>query len=278
MGSDVELGGARLMLGDCLERMREVADGSVDAVLCDLPYGTTERAWESVTPFEPLWREYGRILKPKGAIVLTACQPFTTAFINSQPKLFRYPLVWDKVGSTGFLDARRPLRGHEDVLVFARGRTTYNPQFERGRPYRQAVKPRRCETLGRKKALDVSYTIEVAREDVHEPRRVDPRQHHGLGRHRRRRPGRGASVRGDRARPRVLRGRRRPDRGRRMIEQCRLAVDPDGLLTLRRPDREGEPGEFLRLGPIEHQCWCDLDALGLAEEHQSRRTLTYLMR
>ena len=159
--SDVEIGGARLWRGECLERLAGVEDATVDAVMADLPYGTTACAWDRVIPFEPLWAEYRRALKPKGAVILTACQPFTTDLINSNRKWFRYEMVWDKAMATGFLDAnRRPMRGHENVLVFARGLTTYNPQFERGRPYRQVHRGRKCETLGDKKALLVDYVTE----------------------------------------------------------------------------------------------------------------------
>jgi site-specific DNA-methyltransferase (adenine-specific) len=158
---DFERGGVRLWRGDCLERMADVEPGSVDAILCDLPYGTTACAWDAVIPFAPLWDQYRRVLKPKGAIVLTACQPFTTDLICSNRKMFRYELVWDKVAATGFLDAnRRPMRGHENVLVFARGNTTYNPQFERGRPYRQVHHARKIETLGAKKVLESGWVTE----------------------------------------------------------------------------------------------------------------------
>jgi site-specific DNA-methyltransferase (adenine-specific) len=159
--SDVTLPNVRLYRGDTLDRMAEVESGSVDAIVADLPYGTTACAWDSVIPFEPLWDQYRRILKPKGAVILTACQPFTTALVNSNPKWFRYELVWDKVAATGFLDAkRRPMRAHENILVFARGYTTYNPQFEQGRPYRQVHKAWKIETIGDKKALQRTYVTE----------------------------------------------------------------------------------------------------------------------
>jgi hypothetical protein len=127
----------RLMLGDCLDRMKEIPAGSVDMVLCDLPYGTTACKWDSVILFEPLWAEYSRICK--GAIVLTADQPFTSALILSNPKGFRYRWVWDKINRiTGFLDAkRRPLRVVEDVCVFG-NISTYNPQMWQGEPYKAA--------------------------------------------------------------------------------------------------------------------------------------------
>ena len=134
--TDIRTRSTRLMFGDCLERMREIPDGSVDMVLCDLPYGTTQNKWDSVIPLEPLWSEYWRVLKPSGAVVLTASQPFTTALISSCLKSFRYTLVWDKVGTTGFQTAKvMPLRRHEDIAVFYRSKPTYNPSMEiRGAP------------------------------------------------------------------------------------------------------------------------------------------------
>lgn len=119
----------RLHHGDCLEVMRSIPDGSVDTVLCDLPYGTTACKWDSVIPFEPLWEQYRRIAKPNAAIVLTASQPFTTALIASNLKEFRYTWVWEKSRVTGFANAKiQPLRCIEDVAVFYQRRPTYNPQ------------------------------------------------------------------------------------------------------------------------------------------------------
>ena len=119
-----------LMMGDCLELMPTIAAGSVDMVLCDLPYGTTACKWDSVIPFEPLWAEYRRVCKPNAAIVLTASQPFTTALIASNFGMFKYVWVWDKKIPSGMSYARfQPMRQHEDVLVFCCGKTTYNPQM-----------------------------------------------------------------------------------------------------------------------------------------------------
>src|SRR3954469_25840053 len=89
--------------GDCLVEMARVADGSVDLILCDLPYGTTACKWDSVIPFAPLWAHYKRIIKPRGAVVLTASQPFTSALVMSNPDWFRYEWVWEKTVGTGFL-------------------------------------------------------------------------------------------------------------------------------------------------------------------------------
>lgn len=118
-----------LLHGDCLERMAEIADGSVDMVLCDLPYGTTACKWDSVIPFAPLWAHYRRVCKPKAAIVLTASQPFTSALVMSNADWFKYELIWNKVLPTGFqMSAIRPLKQHENVLLFSGGTPKYNPQ------------------------------------------------------------------------------------------------------------------------------------------------------
>ena len=115
--------------GDCLELMKDIPDGSVDMVLTDQPYGTTACKWDSVIPFEPMWEQLKRIIKPNGAIVLFSQQPFTSYLICSNPKDFRYQFVWDKGYSTGFANANKmPLKKHEDVCVFYKKLPTYNPQ------------------------------------------------------------------------------------------------------------------------------------------------------
>jgi site-specific DNA-methyltransferase (adenine-specific) len=115
--------------GDCLEVMKEIPDDSVDLVLCDLPYGTTACAWDSVIPFENLWAEYRRVTKRNAAIVLTASQPFTTALAASNLGEFKYQWVWQKERpSNPQLAKLQPLKVHEDILVFAKGRAPYNPQ------------------------------------------------------------------------------------------------------------------------------------------------------
>ena len=114
---------------DCLEGMKRIADGSVDMILCDLPYGTTRCKWDTIIPFEPLWEQYRRVIKPNGAIVLTASQPFTSALVMSNPRMFRYDWCWKKSKVTGVLNAKRqPLRTKEDVLVFSINSPVYNPQ------------------------------------------------------------------------------------------------------------------------------------------------------
>ncbi|WP_417786734.1 DNA-methyltransferase [Stutzerimonas xanthomarina] len=127
------MNGVRLMLGDCLERMKEIESGTVDMILADLPYGTTQCAWDVLIPFEPLWAEYLRVARPDAAIVLTAAQPFTAQLVMSQPGLFKYEWIWEKGAATGFLNAKKqPLRAHESALVFYRKQPTYNPQMTTG--------------------------------------------------------------------------------------------------------------------------------------------------
>ena len=130
---DAEMTDYNLMLGDCIEQMASIPAGSVDLVLTDPPYGTTACAWDAVIPFEPMWREVRRVLKPRGAAVFTASQPFTSALVMSNPREFRYPWVWNKVLPRGHLNAKKqPMRLHEDVLVFSREPHAYNPQKTSG--------------------------------------------------------------------------------------------------------------------------------------------------
>lgn len=119
----------QLLNGDCLELMKEIPGGSVDMILCDLPYGTTDCSWDSVLPFDKLWEQYDRVLKPNGVAVLFAAQPFTTQLIMSNRKAFRYCWYWLKNQPTGFTFARyQPMRKVEDICVFYKKMPTYNPQ------------------------------------------------------------------------------------------------------------------------------------------------------
>lgn len=129
MGRAREARGPLLMLhlGDCLEIMPTLPARSVDLILCDLPYGTTQNKWDSVIPLDALWREYERLCT--GAVVLTASQPFTSSVVASKPSWFCYAWVWEKSAATGHLNAKRmPMKLHEDVLVFAKGMAPYFPQ------------------------------------------------------------------------------------------------------------------------------------------------------
>lgn len=120
---------------DCLQGMKRLADGSIDMILCDLPYGTTNCSWDTIIPFQPLWEHYERVIKDNGAIVLTGSQPFSTKLISSNIELFRYEWIWDKKNPTNFPLARKqPLKYHENILVFYKNQPTYNPQKWRGLP------------------------------------------------------------------------------------------------------------------------------------------------
>lgn len=131
----------KVIQGDCLEVMKDIPDKSIDMILCDLPYGTTACKWDTIIPFEAMWEQYRRVIKDNGAIVLTASQPFTSALVMSNPKMFRYDLTWSKNAVTGFLNAKRmPLRSHEDILVFYKKLPTYNPQKTQGKPYRKNMR------------------------------------------------------------------------------------------------------------------------------------------
>lgn len=129
-------------LGDCLELMpKHIEDKSIDMIFCDLPYGTTRNKWDSVIPLDKLWSEYERVIKDNGAIVLFSAEPFTSVLINSNPKLYRYDLIWDKKLSSGFLNSKRmPLRRHEQIIVFYKKLPTYNPQMEtRGKVRKKGI-------------------------------------------------------------------------------------------------------------------------------------------
>ena len=118
----------KIYLGDCLEVMRDIPDGSVDAIITDPPYGTTACKWDSVIPFEPMWEQLKRIIKPNGAIVLFGSQPFTAALIMSNPKMFKYEWVWEKAVGSNFAVAKyQPLKEHENIMVFSLTKHNYYP-------------------------------------------------------------------------------------------------------------------------------------------------------
>ena len=121
--------------GDCLEVMKGIKSKSVDMILCDLPYGVTQHKSDIVIPFDALWTQYKRIIKPNGAILLFGQGLFYIDLVNSNRKMYRYDFVWDKQLKSGFLNAKRmPLRQHEQIAVFYNKLPTYNPQFVEGKP------------------------------------------------------------------------------------------------------------------------------------------------
>lgn len=132
-----------IYLGDCLDVMQDIPDKSIDAIICDLPYQVLNKSnpnakWDKIIPFEPLWKQYERIIKDNGAIILFAQGMFTAQLMISNQKLWRYNLIWDKGRVTGFLNANRmPMRRHEDICVFYKKLPTYNPQMEKCEPHQR---------------------------------------------------------------------------------------------------------------------------------------------
>lgn len=126
------MGDIKLLHGDCLELMKDIPDGSIDMILCDLPYGTTACKWDSVIPFEPLWGQYKRIIKDNGAIVLFGSEPFSTELRHSNIKMYKYDWVWNKkLAGNGILAKRQPLKIHENIMVF--NTSIYMPQMTKGK-------------------------------------------------------------------------------------------------------------------------------------------------
>ncbi len=131
----------RLFEGDCLEYMNRIPDESIDMILCDLPYGMTQNEWDCYISLDELWKQYNRIIKPNGAIVLTSNGIFTAKLILSQPNIYKYKWVWEKSKPTNFLNAKKqPLRKHEDVCVFYKKQPTYHPQMTEGTPYDKGIR------------------------------------------------------------------------------------------------------------------------------------------
>ncbi len=147
---------SRLLLGDCLIEMQNIPDKSIDAIICDLPYGTTRAKWDSILDLDLLWKQYERVIKPNGAIVLFASQPFTTTLINSNIKYFKYSLVWDKKMKVGMMNCKRmPLRQHEDIILFYKKQPTYNPQMTKGKMRNKKIEPTKdFEVYGQIKPID----------------------------------------------------------------------------------------------------------------------------
>lgn len=126
-----------LMNGDCLEELKKLRDGSVDIILCDPPYGTTQCKWDTIIPFKAMWKELNRVIKPNGAIALFGSEPFSSALRMSNIKQFKYDWIWRKGSPTGFLNSKKmPLLDIETISIFYNKLPTYNPQMTIGSPYK----------------------------------------------------------------------------------------------------------------------------------------------
>lgn len=165
-----------LHLGDCLDILPILAPQSVDAILTDLPYGTTQCAWDEVIPFAPMWEQVRRVLKPRGVFVTTASQPFTSKLVMSNLDWFRYEWIWQKREGTRYLDANnRPLLYHENIAVFCDGATIYNPQKSKAKVrYVKREGSKKAEQYGNHNAINSGNNgenypksiIEFGRENV----------------------------------------------------------------------------------------------------------------
>ncbi len=139
----------KIYVEDCISGMNKIPDGYVDMILCDLPYGTTQCKWDVIIPFEELWKQYNRVIKDNGAIVLTASQPFTSLLIASNIKNYKYSWIWEKSKATGYLNSKkRPLIAHEDIIVFAKKSPIYYPQMTEGTPYNKGKALRNTDVYG----------------------------------------------------------------------------------------------------------------------------------
>lgn len=133
--------------GNCLEVMKTLSDQSIDMVLCDLPYGTTQCKWDIIIPFDELWKQYNRIAKENAAIVLFGTEPFSSYLRLSNIKDYRYDIIWDKIKGTGFLNAKKqPMRNHENISIFYKKQCTYNPQKTIGHILKQTCRKKESQT------------------------------------------------------------------------------------------------------------------------------------
>jgi len=138
-----DVSGSTFVNADCFDVFPFIEDKSIDAIICDLPYGTTACKWDSILSLDKLWKEYERVIKDNGVIVLFGSQPFTSTVINSNTKLFKYELIWDKVStSSGVMAKKQPMKCHENIMVFYKKQPTYNPQMYKGTQWKRGGKNR----------------------------------------------------------------------------------------------------------------------------------------
>lgn len=163
----------KLIRGDCLVKMTELQDNSVDMILVDPPYGITQCKWDTIIPLMPMWKELKKIVKPNGAMFFHASQPFTSKLIMSNPKMFKYCWVWEKTQATGHFNAKkRPMVAHEDICVFYQKQCVYNPQITKGhKPINSYTK--KAEVVNRTEVYGkVSKDIKGGGETTRFPRSV----------------------------------------------------------------------------------------------------------
>lgn len=172
----------RVFEADCLDKMKDIPDESIDMILCDLPYGITQNAWDSSIPLDLLWEQYLRIIKKNGVIALSSQGVFTAKLILSQEKIFKYKWIWEKSKPTNFLNAKKqPLRKHEDICIFYKRQPKYHPQMTEGSAYDKGIRknqlsgcygdfePVRVHSSGERYPTDIIYakTAESEGDVVH---------------------------------------------------------------------------------------------------------------
>ena len=165
----------RLWFGNCLPEMKRISNGSVDMILCDLPYGITACKWDSVIPLEPMWKHLERVIKLNGAIVLFGSQPFTSLLIMSNLKMFRYELIWDKVKPSGMFNANKmPMRSHENILVFYKKLPVYHPQKKKRN--KRNLRPNRVKNSLKKpyQSSEIYFGKRIKFSDQYEEDKVNP--------------------------------------------------------------------------------------------------------
>ena len=134
----------KLYCADCMDILKGIPEGSIDMILCDMPYGTTRNKWDVIIPLDPLWAQYRRIIKSNGVIALHSDMPFTAALVSAGKDLYRYELIWVKENGSDFLNAnRKPLKAHESIQIFYKHQPTYNKQYVDGKPYKNRSGQRR---------------------------------------------------------------------------------------------------------------------------------------
>ncbi len=154
----------RLLHGDCLERMKDIENGSIDMILCDPPYGTTACKWDSIIPLEPMWEQLNRIIKPNGAIVLFGSEPFSSALRMSNIKNYKYDWIWDKVSATNFVHAKnKPMKQHEIISIFSLGVTIHKGQSK----IRMIYNPQGLKEINKTRKRTVNSDVSFSKRPSH---------------------------------------------------------------------------------------------------------------
>lgn len=167
----------KLYEGDCLEIMKDIPGKSIDMILCDLPYGTTKCKWDVIIPFELLWKQYNRIIKDNGVIALFGTEPFSSYLRISNIKNYRYDIIWEKSRISNFMFVKKQIgKAHENISIFYKKQPTYNPQMQKGEPYKRDACKRKETIMNR-----VTHKTEINNKGTRYPRSVIKVNFHNRG-------------------------------------------------------------------------------------------------